>query len=192
MQSTWPVISRRSQSQCHQSPGENKRKEVELGSHSCMDCPAAELFLSSRFTDSGFVALLRTAVERAVSEVHKSLRNGWVPSSLTPLFWRWLTVSSVFTGSSARTSYSSVCLSVCLPLSLDSPSVSICLSVPLSFSVSVCLSLSLSVFVSVALSSVCLSVCLCLFLSVSVSVCLSVCLSSLSPRPPPPPNFSSL
>ena len=54
-----------------------------MGSHSWTDCPAAELLLCSRFTDPGFVALLRTAAERAVSEVPKSLRNGWVPGSLT-------------------------------------------------------------------------------------------------------------
>ena len=52
-----------------------------------------------------FVALFRTAVETAVSEVHKLLRTGGVLTSLTLLFWRWLTVSSVFTGRSARTCF---------------------------------------------------------------------------------------
>ena len=45
---------------------------------------------------------LRTAVETAISEVHKLLGTGGVPTSLTLLFWRWLTVSSVFTGRRAR------------------------------------------------------------------------------------------
>ena len=39
------------------------------------------------------------------SEVHRLLRTDGVPTSLTLLFWRWLTVSSVFAGRSARTSY---------------------------------------------------------------------------------------
>ena len=44
--------------------------------------------------------------ERA--RIHKLLGTGGVPTSLTLLFWRWLTVSSVFTGRSARTSCSSL------------------------------------------------------------------------------------
>ena len=44
--------------------------------------------------------------ETAISGVRKLLRTGGVPTSLTLLFWRWLTISSVFTGRSARTSYS--------------------------------------------------------------------------------------
>ena len=36
------------------------------------------------------MTLLRTAVETAVSEVHKLLGTGGVPTSLTLLFWRWL------------------------------------------------------------------------------------------------------
>ena len=51
------------------------------------------------------VTLIRTAVKTAISEVHKLLGTGGVPTSLTLLFWRWLTVSSVFADWSAITSY---------------------------------------------------------------------------------------
>ena len=54
------------------------------------------------------MTLLLRAVETAISGVHKLLGTGEVPTSLTLLFWRWLTVSSVLTGQSARTSYSQV------------------------------------------------------------------------------------
>ena len=54
-----------------------------------------------------FLTLFHTAVKTVISEVYKLLGTGGVPTSLTLLFWRWLTVSSVFTGRSARTSYSS-------------------------------------------------------------------------------------
>ena len=67
---------------------EVKRKEVELDSHSWMDCLAAELSHNSCFSDTVLVTLLRTAVETAVSEVHELLHTGGVPSSLTLLFWR--------------------------------------------------------------------------------------------------------
>ena len=63
-----------------------------------MDRLAAELLLNSCFSDTVFVTLFRTAVETAINEVHKLLRTGGVPTSLTLLFRRWLTVSSVFTG----------------------------------------------------------------------------------------------
>ena len=89
-----------------QSPGEIKGREVELGSHRELDNPLLQLFLSSCFSDTVLVTLFRTAVETAVSEVHKLLCTGGVLTSLTSLFWGWLTVSSVFTGQSARTSYS--------------------------------------------------------------------------------------
>ena len=36
-----------------------------------MDCPAADLFLGSCFSDAVFVTLVRTAVETAISGVHK-------------------------------------------------------------------------------------------------------------------------
>ena len=62
--------------------------------HSRMVCLAAGLFLNSCFSDTVLVTLLRTAVGIAVSEVQKLLRTGGVPSSLTLLFWRWLTVSN--------------------------------------------------------------------------------------------------
>ena len=52
---------------------------MELGSHSWMGCRAAELFLNSCFSDTVFVTLFRTAVERAISEVHKLLPAGGVP-----------------------------------------------------------------------------------------------------------------
>ena len=52
---------------------------MELVCHSGMDCLAAELFLNSRFSDTVFVTLFRTAVETAVSEVHKLLGTGGVP-----------------------------------------------------------------------------------------------------------------
>ena len=54
--------------------------------------PLLHLFLNSCFSDIVFVTLLRTSVETAISEVHKLLCTGGVPTSL--LFWRWLTVSS--------------------------------------------------------------------------------------------------
>ena len=54
-----------------QNPGEIKCREVELGSQSWMYCLAAELFLNSCFSDTVFLTLLRTAVETAISGVHK-------------------------------------------------------------------------------------------------------------------------
>ena len=90
------------------SPGEIKSRDVELGFHNRMVCLAAKLFLNSCFSDTVFVTLLRTAVETAVSGVHELLRTGGVPTSLKLLFWRWLTISSVFTGRSTRMSYSSL------------------------------------------------------------------------------------
>ena len=74
------------------------------------------------------VTSFRTADETAISEVYKLLRSGGVPTSLTSLLWRWLTVSSVFTARSARTNYS--CLSP--PPSPLSPSlISLMVSVDL-------------------------------------------------------------
>ena len=63
-----------------------------------MVCLAATLFLNSCHPDIAFVTLLRTADETAISEVRKLLRTGGVLTSLTWLFWRWLTVSSVVVG----------------------------------------------------------------------------------------------
>ena len=80
---------------------EIKSREVELGSHSRMVCLAAELFLNSCFSGTVFVTLFHTAVETAVSEVHKLHHIGGVPASLTLLFLQWLTISSVSTGHSA-------------------------------------------------------------------------------------------
>ena len=65
-----------------------KSREVELGSHSWMDCLAAELFLNSCFSDTVFAASLHIAVETANSEVRKLLGTDRVPVSLTLLFWR--------------------------------------------------------------------------------------------------------
>ena len=58
-----------------ESPGEIKRREVELDSHSWMEyCLAAELFARQQllllFSDTVFVTLFRTAVETAVSEAY--------------------------------------------------------------------------------------------------------------------------
>ena len=82
------------------------KPHIIMGSHSWMDCLTAELFLGNCFSDIVFVTLFRTAVETAIRGVHKLLGTGGVPASLTLLFWRWLTMSSVFTGRRARTSYS--------------------------------------------------------------------------------------
>ena len=90
-----------------ESPGEIKSKEVELDFHNRMVYLAAKLFLNSCFSDTVFVTLLCTAVEKAISGVRKLLGTGRGPTSLTSLFWRWLTLSSIFAGRSARTSYSS-------------------------------------------------------------------------------------
>ena len=76
----------------HESSGEIKSREMELGSHGQLDNPLLQLFLNTCFSD--IVTLLRTAVETAVSEIRKLHRIGGVPTSLTLLlFWRWLTVS---------------------------------------------------------------------------------------------------
>ena len=72
---------------------------MELGSHGEFKLSFASGF-NSRFSTLVFVALFLTAVETAISEVHKLLGTGGVPTSLTWLFWRWLTVSSVFAGRS--------------------------------------------------------------------------------------------
>ena len=42
------------------APGEMKRREVELGFHSRMDCLVAELFLNSCFSDTVFVTVLHS------------------------------------------------------------------------------------------------------------------------------------
>ena len=72
-----------------------------LGSHSWMDCLAVELFLNICFSDTAIVTLFPMVAERAVSGM--LLGTGGVPTSLTLLFWGWLTV---FMGWSAGTSYS--------------------------------------------------------------------------------------
>ena len=74
---------------------------------SCLTAPCrpSPLFLNSCSTDIVFVTLLCSAVETAISKVHKPLGTGGVPTSLTLLFWRWLTVSSVFAGWSVGMSY---------------------------------------------------------------------------------------
>ena len=73
-----------------------------------------QLFLNSCFTDTVLVTLLRTAVDAAISEVHKSLRSGGVPTSLMLLFWRWLTVF-------AGRSYSLVRVAAYPPATLPPP-----------------------------------------------------------------------
>ena len=62
-----------------------KGREVELGSRRELDNPLLQLFLSSCFSDTVFGTLLGTAVETAVSEVHKLLGTGGVPTSLTSI-----------------------------------------------------------------------------------------------------------
>ena len=82
-------------------PGEIKSREVELGPHRKLENPLLQSVVPhSCIPDGVFVILLSTAVETAVSEVHTCclIRTGGVPTSLTLLFWRWLTVYSVFTG----------------------------------------------------------------------------------------------
>ena len=81
-----------------------------------LDNSLLQLFLNSCSTDIVFVTLFRKAAATAISGVHKLLGTGEVPTSLTLLLWRWLTVSSVFTDRSKRTSYSSVfrCVCVCV------------------------------------------------------------------------------
>ena len=88
-----------------ESPGESKSREVELGSES-WTCLLLQLFLNSCAADIILVTLLRTAVETAIVEYTSSLRNGEVPTTLTQLFWRWSTASSVLPGRSARSSHS--------------------------------------------------------------------------------------
>ena len=89
------------------SPEEIKNREVELGSHRYLDSPLLRLFLNICFLDIVFMILLRTAAETAVSGVRKLLGTGGVPTSLTLLFWRRLTVSLVLAGRSGWTIYSS-------------------------------------------------------------------------------------
>ena len=78
----------KSSSHRRQSPGEIKRREVELDSHRESDNPLFELPFHnySCFSDTVFVTWLRTAAETAISEVHKLLGTGGVPTSLTVLF----------------------------------------------------------------------------------------------------------
>ena len=52
----------------------------ELGSYSQMVCLTIELFLNSCFSDMSFLRVLCTAGETAISEVHKLLRTGGVPT----------------------------------------------------------------------------------------------------------------
>ena len=86
---------------------------MELGSHTELERDGAGLSqrtgpsfasgFNGCFSDTVFVTVSsRRAVETAISEVHKlPLHIGGVPTSLTLLFWRWLTVSSLFSGRGA-------------------------------------------------------------------------------------------
>ena len=65
--------------------------------------PWLQLFFNSYFADIVFVTLLRTAVETAISEVHKLLGTGGVPASFFKIVV--LAVYSLFTGRSIRTCY---------------------------------------------------------------------------------------
>ena len=64
------------------SPGEIKSREVELGSDKELDSPLLQVFISSCFSDTVFVALLRSAVETAISEVYELLGSGGVDPHL--------------------------------------------------------------------------------------------------------------
>ena len=101
------LSSASSSKECFESPGEIKWREVELSSHRELDYFFASGF-SSCFSDTVCVALLRAAVKSAISEAHKLRGTVGVPTSLTLLFWSWLTVSSVFLGQSVWTNYSSL------------------------------------------------------------------------------------
>ena len=59
--------------QRYSEPRRDEEQGVELGSHSRMDCLAAELFLNGCFSDIVFVTLFRTAVETAISGVYRLL-----------------------------------------------------------------------------------------------------------------------
>ena len=76
-QSPGEIKRREEEFDSQESPGEIKSREMELGSHSWMDCLAAELFLNKCFSDTVFVTLFRTAVETAISQVHKLLNWHW-------------------------------------------------------------------------------------------------------------------
>ena len=84
---------------------------MELGSHSCKDCLAAELFLSSFFSDTVFVSLLRTYVKNSSSDVHKLVASRWRAPLLLSIVvpgGGCMMVSSVFAGRTPWTSYSSL------------------------------------------------------------------------------------
>ena len=72
-------------------PSREPRRDQEPGDGAGLgklDNLLLQLFLNSCSTDIVLVTLLRTAVETAISEVHKLLHTGEVPTSLTLLFWR--------------------------------------------------------------------------------------------------------
>ena len=50
------------------TPGEIKRREVELGSRSWVDCLVDELFLNSCFSDTVFVTLLQQLLKEQLAE----------------------------------------------------------------------------------------------------------------------------
>ena len=60
-----------------ESPGEIKSKAVELGCYRELGHPLLHLFLNSCFSDIVFVALLRTGLETAISEVRKLIASHW-------------------------------------------------------------------------------------------------------------------
>ena len=72
------------------SPGEIDSREVEVGSHSWMDCLPAELFLNSCVSDT--VSLCRCSAQPLKKQLaeYTSVFPPAVPASLTLLFWRWL------------------------------------------------------------------------------------------------------
>ena len=57
---------------------------MELGSHTELDCPLLQVSTAGSL-DTVFVTLFRAAVERACCGVHKLLRTGEVPTTLTSI-----------------------------------------------------------------------------------------------------------
>ena len=94
--------------ECIKSPGEIKSRKVELGCHTGCFVLLLNCSSTAAFRTLPLCFCYRTAVETAVRGVHKLLRTGGVPTSLTLLLWLLLTVCSVLTGRSAGTSYSQV------------------------------------------------------------------------------------
>ena len=89
LRKSWTIIfrSRRDQEEGGGAgPSREPRRDQEQGGGAGLrklDSLLLQLFLNSCAKDSIFVSLLRTAVETVISEVHKLLRTGEVPTALT-------------------------------------------------------------------------------------------------------------